>query len=92
MTDTTGAALVNSSAQPALMPAMMMTAPVRVSAVVLVAAVKTVAASVIAKARSKENADANRRNEKHGTWRRRRRVIITRRGRAVRLNHICAGV
>jgi hypothetical protein len=69
-----------------------MTAPVAASAIEPVAAVETVAASIITKARPEEDADPNWWNEKHGAWRWWRRVIITRRGSAVRLNHICAGV
>ena len=69
-----------------------MTAPVTVSAVESAATVKTVAASIIAKAGPEEDADPNWRKEKHGAWRWWRHVIITRRRSAVRLNHICAGV
>jgi len=66
-------------------------APVSASTVVAMTTIKTVSASIITKARPEEDAEANGRNEKHGSrpwW----RVIITRRGSAVRLNHICAGV
>ena len=76
------------------MPVTMVSAPVSIPAVVSVAAAKSVAASVIAKAWSEDDPNANWRNEKHWAWRWWwwRRVIITGRGSAVGLNHIRAGV
>ena len=74
------------------MPAMMMTAPVSVAAVEPVGTIETKSRTVITtKGRADDDADANWRNKYDGP-RRWRRVIVSRRGCAVRLNHICAGV
>src|SRR2546430_10745907 len=56
--------------------------------------VKSIPRPIIAKAWTDDDADANRRrpNVKHRARRRWRRVIVTRRGCAVRFDHICAGV
>src|SRR5262245_53096354 len=68
----------------------MMPAPINVSSVA-VCSVKPVPRTIIAIGRTDDDADANGRNEKHWArwwW----RVIVTGRGSAVRLDHICAGI
>ena len=74
------------------MPVMMMTAPVSVAAVEPVATVEAKSRTVITTKRwTDDDAEANWRNI-YDRARRWWRVIVGRRGRAVRLNHICAGV
>jgi hypothetical protein len=75
-----------------LMPVVTVPAPISVAAVEAVCPVISIPRSIIAKARAEGETNANWRNEKRGTRRRWRRVVVPRRWRAVRLNHICAGV
>jgi hypothetical protein len=70
----------------------MVPAPVTVPAVESAATEKPEPRSVVAIARPDEDAEANRWNVYDRARRRWRRVIVSSRGSAVRLNHICAGV
>jgi len=72
------------------MPVMVMTAPESGAAVESASTVPPEPRSVEAIARSDEDAEANRWNVYDRA--RRRRVVVPRRGCAVRLNHIGAGI
>jgi len=77
-----------------LVPVIVARAPVSGSAVKPTCAVISIPRPIIAIARAEEDAEANwrRRNVKDRTRRRWRRVIVTRRGSAIWLDHICSGV
>ena len=70
---------------------MMMPAPITAVAVVTVAVVAKSTTVIATKCWTDEDAEANWRN-KHDRTRRWWRIIVSRRGGAVRLNHIGAGV